>query len=58
MVDGQMHHISACPMNRWQSTRYAQRRERSPSAGIPDLDEIVLAARHEQAPSLGVIQCT
>ena len=44
-----MHHISACPMHRWQSARYAQRRERNPSAGIPEIDEIFLAARHEQA---------
>ena len=36
-------------MHRWQSTRYVQRRERSPSAGIPEIDEIVFATRHEQA---------
>ena len=29
-------------------TKCIQRRKRSPSAGIPELDEIVLAARHEK----------
>ena len=29
-------------------TKYIQRRKRSPSAGIPELNEIVLAARHEK----------
>ena len=32
-----------------ESTRYTQCRERGSSAGIPELDEIVLAAGHEQA---------
>jgi hypothetical protein len=30
-------------------TKCVQRRKCSPSAGIPELDEIVLAARHEKA---------
>ena len=30
------------------ATKCIQRRKRSPSAGIPELDEIVLAARHEK----------
>lgn len=44
-----MHDINACPLHHFRSTRYVQRRERSPSAWIPELDEIVLASRHEQA---------
>lgn len=44
-LDASYQRVSRVPMT---GTKCIQRRKRSPSAGIPELDEIVLAARHEK----------
>lgn len=49
MLMPRLHEINASPLHQRQSMIYVQRREPGPSAGIPELDEIVLAARYKQA---------